>query len=86
MTNDPRFLSIDESAQILAEYQVDLVQYDPGLIANNRALARETLMARAAWYRAGMPDIEDKYEYFQSGDLMRDVALDIEIALGIGDR
>lgn len=86
MTDQSKRMSVDESAQIMTEYQAGLVRSDPELVAKNRALARETLRARAAWYRAGMPDIDDRDQYFQSGDLLRDVALDIEIALGIGDQ
>lgn len=86
MTDRSKLMSVEESAHVLAEYQTGLVQSDPELVAKNRALARETLLARAEWYRAGMPDIDDREQYFQSGDLLRDVALDIEIALGIGDQ
>lgn len=39
------------------------------------------LAARAAWYRDGCEGLEDREEYFASGDCARDAASDLETAL-----
>lgn len=44
------------------------------------------LRSRAAWYREGCPHLEDRDGYWASGDLLRDVADDLEAALAHAKR